>query len=78
MVIAGAADKYIQGDRLALFQLPTNVAEWQALRTLVQQRPVYVYEPVGTPDASVMNSYGLTVTIQQAFDKDSVWKITPL
>ncbi len=78
VVIAGAADKYIQGDRLALFQLPTNVAEWQALRTLVQQRPVYVYEPVGTPDASVMNSYGLTVTIQQAFDKDSVWKITPL
>ena len=42
VIIAGSADKYLYGHRLAAHDVPRTSAEWQTLVTITDQRPVYI------------------------------------
>lgn len=79
VLIAGHADKYFQGQRLAGFRLPQSEAEWQILSRLIATRPVYLYVAVGAVDTdetqAQLITHGLTMEQRLSIGRDGLWKI---
>lgn len=82
IIVAGHQDKYVYGDRLAVFALPTEADKWRLLSGLAGRRPVFLYVAPFQYDLTkvgqTLATYNLQLTDRTVMNRDQLWRIAPL
>lgn len=81
LIVAGQFDKYLYGQRLTTFSLPQTENQWRVFRTLIGDRPVYVYAgPTAYRRTRVEQDLALIdarISQEISIGRDQLWRVVP-
>ena len=81
LIIAGAHDKYLADQRMVGFSLPSNPAGCSVLKSILAQRPVYLYATLNQYNYRQLNldlaATHLMIKLTANINTDQLWEIKP-